>query len=440
MHPDDGTTSYDGGETRCHEPPAHEARASGSRKSGRLRLATLNVNGFGRADADGVSDKWYSVNQIMKEQRLAVLAVQEAHLSPERMAAVGRLFEDKLVILNSPDPRRDAGVGGVAFVVNKKSFGEPPMRLREVVPGRAASLTVQWSVNRKLTILNIYAPNKAADNADFWDVLRQYYETHMNHRPDVLLGDFNVVESAFDRLPSHSDGRAPVLALERLTARLKLQDSWRVAHPEKRSFSYLHAASGSQSRLDRIYLRNELIPMAADWDIRPSGVTTDHLLAGLSLANYQSPAHGKGRWRLPVTLLNDPPYVNTMRELGMKLQAELSDLHGRTEERNAQTLFQEFKTSLRKEARARMKVKMANVDRRMAALKEQLDRTLQGRNGLGDEARADDVPDIHGAAVLQDKLIRLEVERFGKRRAMAAAKEWVKGEKIGKYWVKSTIA
>ncbi|KAH9847057.1 Endonuclease/exonuclease/phosphatase, partial [Lenzites betulinus] len=393
-------------------------------------LASLNVKGFGRADVNGVSDKWYTIYQIMREQKLAILAVQEAHLSPARLLAIESLFGEKLMFLASSDPEHDAGAGGIVFVINRKSFSDPPIGYDVVVPGRAALITMKWSASKVLRILNVYAPNKTSDNAAFWDGLRVKLHEQGRRVIDVVLGDFNVVEMALDRMPPHQDASGPVRALERLCVALKVEDSWRSTHAGEREFSYLHAATGSQSRIDRIYLHKDMLPMAADWATKPSGVVTDHCVVSLSLANYDTPETGRGRWKLCLPLLKDPVFIAKAKDLGLRLQSDIAGIAQRTDTMNAQTLLEDFKAQIRDAARARMKVKVASAERKIAKLREQLRAALNSGAGLTNGVDRNTDEDVAGTGALKDKIMRLEVERFGKMRARSAARDWVFGEKL----------
>ena len=92
--PDDGLAGIGG---RRPGTPPPEARpglhthgglaGNGKRKTrGKLTIATLNVKGFkesrqGAGVAAGTmeTDKWQGLQQLMRERRIAVLAVQETH-------------------------------------------------------------------------------------------------------------------------------------------------------------------------------------------------------------------------------------------------------------------------------------------------------------------------------------------------------------------------
>jgi len=66
-----------------------------------------------------------------------------------------------------------------------------------------------------LTILNVYAPNTPTENEKFWRDLAESLDSQLIPYPDILVGDFNMVKDAIDRLPSHSE--TPVHAMLCLT-------------------------------------------------------------------------------------------------------------------------------------------------------------------------------------------------------------------------------
>lgn len=85
-------------------------------------------------------------------------------------------------------------------------------------------VTVPWHQTLNITIPNVYAPNDNADNAAFWDDLLQKWEMSNLPVPDVMLGDFNIVEDAIGCYPCRTDSTAPVLSLANFCLHLELQD------------------------------------------------------------------------------------------------------------------------------------------------------------------------------------------------------------------------
>lgn len=211
-----------------------------------------------------------------------------------------------------------------------------------------------------------------------------------------------------------------------------LQDSWRVAHPTERAFTFRQPWSTSQSRLDWIYTKRSLCNAIADWDIESPGPLSDHELVSLSIANYDAPRVGSGRWRISLSLLDEPRFLNSMRELGIELKVKLENLSARTDEVNAQTIFYDFKMKLVKSARARAKTWMPKLEQKIKFLKEQQRSTQNPSKGdtTPEPARAET------AAMIHEKIQTLQAKHFGYRRIRTAARDWTAGEKIGQYWMR----
>jgi hypothetical protein len=75
-------------------------------------------------------------------------------------------------------------------------------------------------------------------------------------KPNVTLGDFNVVEDPQDRLPPHADSDAAVAAPRSLTTECDVSDGprWMQAHEDRNAYTFGMSSTGSKSRFDRIYV------------------------------------------------------------------------------------------------------------------------------------------------------------------------------------------
>ncbi|KAJ7898721.1 hypothetical protein B0H13DRAFT_1623042, partial [Mycena leptocephala] len=74
-------------------------------------------------------------------------------------------------------------------------------------------------------------------NAQFLDTIRE--SLNNSPQPDVVLGDFNMVEDTLDRLPHKSD---PVLvsnAMFEFKHSLNICDGWRQTFPDTLQYTYL---------------------------------------------------------------------------------------------------------------------------------------------------------------------------------------------------------
>lgn len=196
------------------------------------------------------ANKWNRINQLMRDKKIAVLAVQETHMDDDRRQAVEQVAGRRLKIVSSADPTNPSGRGGVAVVLNQQLVHSDELQSIEIVPGRAILVTLKFSHEEKLRVLAIYAPNNAKDNELFWRVLQEYFAANPRKRADIMIGDFNVVEDAIDRIPSHTDNAATVDALDDLKRSLNLVDGWRETYPDTKAFTFFQESTKSQSRID----------------------------------------------------------------------------------------------------------------------------------------------------------------------------------------------
>lgn len=397
------------------------------RKSkGRIVVASLNMRGGGFASGPVVAnEKWLRINQLLRDNRIAVIGLQETHLSQERIDNLNELFNPSMVILGSPDPTNETGARGVAFAINTRIVNTEDLKISVVLPGRAAILSFRWSGERVAHVMNVYAPNAMSESETFWNDIVSKLRERRIRRPEIVMGDFNIVEANTDRLPPRCDQSGAVDALRSMLNELGVHDRWRTNNPKEKAFTYLQLATGSQSRIDRIYATDEIMRKAEDWEICGVGIPTDHRMVTVSLANYKTPRMGKGRWALPGAILNDSEFNKTMCKLGLEAQRQLENMGVRLASQNPQTIYHDFKTKLRDAARKRAKALIPKIDRKIDAIKDDIRQLLEAEE-----------PDKLGVAILQERLTKLEVRRFDKKRRAVATKDWLQGETMTKYWTK----
>ncbi|KAI9065661.1 DNase I-like protein [Trametes sanguinea] len=317
--------------------------------------------------------KWGLVNQLVRDRRIAVLAVQEAHLDQDRLHSVRSTFGGHLDVYASPDAENASGARGVAFVVNKRIVKDTACTFEEIVPGMAALLTVKWHETRDLRILTVYAPNVPRDSEAFW---RELHARRLG-RVDLVLGDWNIVEAQLDRLPTRAEDEGALEALRSFRSGLNVVDAWRRVHPERREYTYLQAATGVQSRLDCIYVRHAMLADVNDWDTAPSGIPTDHQLVSVKVVDYLAPYVGKGRWAMPDHLLRDGKVHEIMKEEAASMIDRVGQIVERTDARNVQLEYKIFKESLVRRIRDRAREKVPKMKQRLARLRESLQTLLQ---------------------------------------------------------------
>jgi len=111
-----------------------------------------------------------------------------------------------------------------------------------------------------------------------------------------MMGDFNLVEDAIDRLPAHQDHAGATQALYELRSMLRLEDRWRKYKGNEKAYSYLQKPNNIHSRIDRIYVTHDLTKTANEWEIKTPPIDTDHSIVSVKIANPRIPHQGHGRW------------------------------------------------------------------------------------------------------------------------------------------------
>ncbi|KAF6749306.1 Endonuclease/exonuclease/phosphatase [Ephemerocybe angulata] len=306
----------------------------------------------------------------MRQNRIGILALQETHLTKKALDEVNRTYKKQMVIIQSSDPD-NTGSKGVAFALNKRLVAWEETKTKELEPGRALLLTIPWrNQGKTITALAVYAPNIQKENERFWNDLDNKYFEGGVPRPDILLGDFNMVEEPIDRLPPHGDAIASVERLRALKDRLHLFDGWRQENPTKPRYTYVQDGSGSQSRIDRIYATKDFMENSRGWTSIISGIATaDHRVVIAQFFDPGSPFIGKGRWAMPETILSDPEFIKFATKKGLEAVESAKT-------RNVQEALATYKLQINGEARDIIKRNYPKIQERLDNLQNDLEKIL----------------------------------------------------------------
>jgi exonuclease III len=396
-------------------------------------VASCNMKGRGETDhmdRPSANNKWLHVNQILREKKIGILALQETHMTNELDAKISSLFGKRIVAMHSKDENAPNSKG-VSIVVNRELLDTDGIESTEIVAGRALLASIPWHNNEKLTVLAVYAPNRPDENRDFWNTIREKWDEPRIPRPDMMLGDFNFVEAFVDRLPAHDDRPDVVQAFNRLKTRLRLADGWRTLNPGARNYTYLQSQSEGrpQSRIDRIYVSSKILQNSQEWEIRPTGgILTDHWMASVRIMSEGTPYQGPGRWSLPLYLLRDRKMREKIGQLTSKLESDIESCKfRRTAEANPQLLYSVFKHELAAFGRQRAK-------ETTPALKREIEELATQRKKLANDPRLT-VNEKKDATIALTELINIrEEERHSVARSSTTARDTLEGERITKYW------
>ncbi|KAG2337916.1 DNase I-like protein [Suillus weaverae] len=319
----------------------------------------------------------------MRKGHIGLMAVQETHLLKLEEDILNNTPGFRILVLSSIDPDH-TNSKGVAIVINKYIVNISNIKTHNLVPGRAILTTICWHKEKLITILAVYAPNNPLGNQAFWtdllDKLRDLPEL------DILLGDFNLVEDALDRLPAKNNSQGTMESLMTLRMCYRLKDVWHRDNPDKLAYTFMQSArqGGCQSRIDRIYVKESFLPFSKEWDIQPPGISTNHLMVSACISDRRMPFIGKGWWALPLYILQDETLKKNILKLGRTLQQETEQTKiNRTDLRNPQEAFNDFKVKATKLCRDALKktipIKKNKLRKQLEATRLPLSENIPGK-------------------------------------------------------------
>ncbi|KAF8868989.1 Endonuclease/exonuclease/phosphatase, partial [Infundibulicybe gibba] len=304
----------------------------------------------------------------LHDEKIDILTVQETHLSAQRINDLHHQFERQVHIINSSDPN-NVNMKGVAVILNKHSTKWREATSRVIIQGRALLVTVPRNCNTLIRILAIYAPNAPRENANFWEEVSEVWANEQLEKPDLMLGDFNMVEESLDRLPPHPDHNNQTETLHDLKSSFDLVDGWRRENPHTLGYTYQQANSGIQSRIDHIYISNALLNTSCEWKMQSAPLNTDHRMISMRILDPETPYIGKGRWSIPLFILKDKEILQTIISLGLKVVEDIEmTRYNRTDENNAQVIFKKFKSEIVKITRAHARKTIPKIKKRIEKL------------------------------------------------------------------------
>ena len=380
---------------------------------------------------DHLQNKWGSINNVMKRRQIAVLGLQETHPSDEMQETIGRRFRNALHIVHSADPDDPSTTGGVSVAIQKSMVDAKGITHRIVIPGRAILVEIPWNGSKRLRVLNIYAPARNANKAEFWERLLSDINNDETLRPDVIMGDFNLVENPeIDRLNNRrgTDPTAARNAMTELTTELNMADGWRRRHPGKRGYTFI---GSSQSRLDRIYTREDIYPWCTDWKIEHPSFETDHSLVSVQMTSENMPYIGRGRWAIPVNLLRNRQMKKGTQELARKLQADVErTIPTDRTTGDPQLALKTFKASIIELYRSYQRTNQPRLENAIRSLRKELENKADTPDLTVDEIQEQ-------STIITERINALEKKRRDEARLLSSARNRLEGETMSKHWVRS---
>ena len=163
-------------------------------------------------------------------------------------------------------------------------------------------------------LLNIYAPNKCAEQCDFFNKISEELKSSLTLADSsfVIGGDFNVI---FDQDLDGSGGikktKESVKILEDICLEQDLIDIWRVRNPTEKRFTWRQKTPIIQRRLDYWLVNDSLQDDIVSVDIIPS-IKSDHSAITLSINGIDDSKRGPSFWKFNCSLVNDNNYCDLL--------------------------------------------------------------------------------------------------------------------------------
>ena len=190
----------------------------------------------------------------MKTKKIAILCILESHSDDNQIECLNNKFNPLYKFMHTYD-KDNTHSKGIVIVKNNNLIPNDLIDITNLVPGRAINVAAIWLKESQINILATYTPNPPRENEKFWNHLTKHFTQNNTIQPDIMLGDFNIVEEAIDWLPSHPDPLYAANALHKLKSTLEQVDSWCCTNtPPDHNFTFDQPSGGSQSRIDRIYM------------------------------------------------------------------------------------------------------------------------------------------------------------------------------------------
>ena len=162
-------------------------------------------------------------------------------------------------------------------------------------------------------LINIYAPNKCAEQSEFFKSISNEINTCVTLDCSIVLGgDFNVI---FDPELDGSGGikkkKESVKNLEDICLEQDLVDIWRIRNPRERRFTWRQKSPVIQRRLDFWLVSDTLQEDVESVDIIPS-TKSDHSAITLALDGIDDSKREPSFWKFNSTLVNDNEYCQLL--------------------------------------------------------------------------------------------------------------------------------
>uniref|UniRef100_A0A670HSH1 Reverse transcriptase domain-containing protein n=1 Tax=Podarcis muralis TaxID=64176 RepID=A0A670HSH1_PODMU len=258
-----------------------------------LKLWNWNVNGMND------KKKRNGIERILKKKNLDIICLQETHVaSKHKKILINKRLGNEFI---SSDKKKKRGV--VLYIKNNIELHQ----LFKDEEGRIIAARIKWQ-GEMMIIVGVYAPN--GNKTEFFRLLEERLFDYMDQKI-IIMGDMNgVVSTEIDRLrkTKTEGGKLPKTFFE-MVKNYNLVDIWRLRHPLEKQYTFHSEPNQSMSRLDQIWISNELTLRTTKIEIQAK-VISDHNPIIMEMKGVEGRTF---RWRLNDNLWDDQKFVEKIR-------------------------------------------------------------------------------------------------------------------------------
>ena len=286
---------------------------------------------------------------------------------------------------------------------------------------------------REMDIVVIYSLNTTKEKIEFWKKLKSELNKMNDKENLIIMGDFNSVESPMDRYPQREEEKDVLKEWEKIRKKYKLIDGWREHNQTTREYTYSQKAMGSMSRIDRIYLNNEIYPYGYNWQQTTSAKISDHELVLVDILKKELPYIGKGMWRMyqdNIDNLRTKKKIETLLKTTKERMEKIKQAEGNE---SIQRTWKETKENIKeitiKERRQRKKELKKEKNKMKRKIAEELGKLTEEPN----ETNRKRIENINKT---KSELAEKTKKETRKLQEVTKARYRMKGEKCNEYWFK----
>ena len=372
-----------------------------------LRILSLNTRGL-RSNA-----KRKVLFKFIKKQKYNVVCLQETHVTKEVVDQWSKEWGRGSIIYNESTAN---SCGQMILLCENIEKYNTLYNSRRIL-----AVDVEL-LEKKLTIVNVYAPNNNTDKITFFEELGTVI-SNLDLASLVICGDFNtVLSNDLDVISGEKHASAVTDKFKQLLEEHDLYDVWRMFHPQEKEFTWSKKYPFIARRLDYVLMNDELFDKTIE-SYLISIPYSDHrgCVALIKIANIE---RGPGMWKFNNSLLKDIEYVTGINSLIGKHTS------GIEEDSDSQMEWELLKVKIKDFSQNYSRLKSTNNKNMLMKLYQQL--------GKVDSALSSNPHSIVLQNEKQQIAVKIEIMERQKIHAaqVRARVKWVEeGEKNSKYFL-----